>query len=326
MSKWERGISCPDVELLPSLARLLKTDLNTLLCFQEELTGKDLVVFCKEVNELYHRKGIRAAFDAAVEKIHEYPHNELLLHTMVVQLDGLLNMSALPDEEAEPYGAWLETWYQRLSQSSDPKISNGANYMMVGRCIRRGDYGRAQEVLDTMPDRNDILSTMADKLLLQVNVDLHQGRADEAAGELQKALYSAVNKVQLLLCKLEEAELAAGEGENARAVAEASVQLTRLFGLWSYGALVAPLQIAQAERDEEKAVEILRAMLEALVTPWDIHSAPLFSRVSAGQPNQKQMLPAILKELEGDHAYDFLRQREDFRALIAEYKEKTKNL
>lgn len=323
VSKWERGVTCPDVELLPSLARLLKTDLNTLLCFREELTGEDLTAFCKEINGLFHQEGMQAAFDAAVKKLHEYPHNEMLLHTMVLQLEGLLNMSGLPGEELEAYSPQLEKWYQRLSQSSDPKISNAANYMMVSRCIRREDYDRAQAVLDTMPARDDILSTMADKLFMQVNIDLHQGRADKAAGDLQKALYSAVNKVQMLLYKLVEAELAAGEGETARAVAETSEQLTELFDMWSYGGLVAPLQIAQAKHDGDTAVRILGEMLNAMTTPWNKSRAPLFNRMTGSvQSNQQQMLPAILKELEQDQAYEFLRGREDFQTLIAEYRER----
>ena len=33
VNKWEKGISYPDISLLPALARLLDTDLNTLLSF-----------------------------------------------------------------------------------------------------------------------------------------------------------------------------------------------------------------------------------------------------------------------------------------------------
>ena len=33
VSKWEKGAAYPDITLLPALARLLKTDLNTLLFF-----------------------------------------------------------------------------------------------------------------------------------------------------------------------------------------------------------------------------------------------------------------------------------------------------
>ena len=38
VNKWEKAISYPDITLLPALARLLDTDLNTLLSFQEDLT------------------------------------------------------------------------------------------------------------------------------------------------------------------------------------------------------------------------------------------------------------------------------------------------
>ena len=33
VNKWEKGTSCPDIALLPALARLLGTDLNTLFPF-----------------------------------------------------------------------------------------------------------------------------------------------------------------------------------------------------------------------------------------------------------------------------------------------------
>lgn len=38
VNKWEKGTSFPDITLLPPLARLLDTDLNTLLSFQENLS------------------------------------------------------------------------------------------------------------------------------------------------------------------------------------------------------------------------------------------------------------------------------------------------
>ena len=33
VNKWEKGSTYPDITLLPALARLLETDLNTLLSF-----------------------------------------------------------------------------------------------------------------------------------------------------------------------------------------------------------------------------------------------------------------------------------------------------
>ena len=45
VNKWERGISYPDITILPALARILKTDLNTLLSFKDDLSDYEVVVF-----------------------------------------------------------------------------------------------------------------------------------------------------------------------------------------------------------------------------------------------------------------------------------------
>ena len=42
VNKWEKGSSYPDITLLPALARLLKTDLNTLLSFQDDLSDVEI--------------------------------------------------------------------------------------------------------------------------------------------------------------------------------------------------------------------------------------------------------------------------------------------
>ena len=48
VSKWEKGITSPDIGLLPPLARLLKIDLNTLFCFSEDLSEQEIGFFCKD--------------------------------------------------------------------------------------------------------------------------------------------------------------------------------------------------------------------------------------------------------------------------------------
>ena len=298
VSKWEKGTTCPDISLLPSLARLLKIDLNTLFCFHEDLTRQEISYFCRDITNIARRDGMGAAFDAAAQKLHEYPHNETLLHCVTLQLDGLLTMSGLPSEEAGPFENTIVSWYRRLAESGDVQISNSANYMLVGRYIRHGEYDRAQETLDLMPDRNSLISSMADKLMLQVEIYRHQGQADRAAEDLQRALLMAVNKVQLLLYKLLDVELAAGEIQTAKCIAEKAQHMTETFDLWAYHSYVAHLQIALAEKDAAQCILILRGMLKTMLTPWDMNRSALFYRIAAttNVNDPRQMLPAILSE------------------------------
>ena len=45
VNKWEKAASYPDITLLPALARVLDTDLNTLLSFKNEPTREEMGIF-----------------------------------------------------------------------------------------------------------------------------------------------------------------------------------------------------------------------------------------------------------------------------------------
>lgn len=319
VSKWEKGSTSPDISLLAPLARLLKIDVNTLLCFREDLSQQEIGRFCKEVAEIAQSEGVASGFRAAEEKIHEYPYNEVLLQCLTFQLDGLLAMSGLPEEEARQYDGMLGEWYRQLAGSGDGRISNSANYMMVSRLTRNNEYDKAQEVLDAMPDKEEMFSGVADKRILQINLYLCQGETEKAMKGLQEALLLALNKVQMLLYKMVDAELADGRVQAAKEIADKASQMPELFGLWEYNSLVAPLQVAGAEKDAKECIRLFRKLLATMRTPWDMGTSTLFNRIAKAS-NPKQMLPAILSELERDAAYDFLRDSSEFEELVSEYR------
>lgn len=316
VSKWENGATNPDVSLLAPLARLLKTDVNTLLCFHEDMTRQEINLFCKEIGELVQSHGIHEGFAAAMQKIREYPHNESLLHVVTIQLDGLLAMSGLTTDEMRPYDEQIVAWYQRLSESADTIINNSANYMLASRYLRGGEYEKAQKALDLMPDKNDRIRDVADKFWLQVELDKQQGKSEKAMGNLQRELYMALNKVQILLYRMTDMELACGELPTAKKIADKSVEMVTLFDTWKYSAFFAPLQVAFAEKDAEKSISILKEMLSVMLEPWDADKTLLFHRMPAQAMNPKQMIPVVLSAMEKE---PLLQDSAELQELIAKY-------
>lgn len=73
VNKWEKGSTYPDVTLLPALARLLRTDLNTLMAFNDDLTDIEIESFVNEVDKTIQEQNYEAAFQKAIDRIHEYP-------------------------------------------------------------------------------------------------------------------------------------------------------------------------------------------------------------------------------------------------------------
>lgn len=67
VNKWEKGTSYPDITLLPALVRLLDTDLNTLLSFQEDLSDREIALFLNELSELSEKEGVETLYVRALD-------------------------------------------------------------------------------------------------------------------------------------------------------------------------------------------------------------------------------------------------------------------
>ena len=145
VNKWERGACCPDLALLAPLARLLDTDLNTLLSFREELTGAEIAAFTEELYTLAQSRGIDAAFLRAEELLHRWPGCDRLTISLAMTLNGLF--FTLGVAEPEPYERRLEPLYRALADSEEPDIRDQALHLLIGRHMRREEYAAAEELL-----------------------------------------------------------------------------------------------------------------------------------------------------------------------------------
>lgn len=324
VSKWETGSTCPDISLLPKLARILKTDLNTLFGFDEKLTVQEMGNICNDIVQTATTQGISKAFEITMKTIHQYPYNEKLLQTLAFQLDGLTAMLPVTEELKQQIDDKLMSWYHILAESEDTSIGNSARYMLAGRYLSMQNYEKAQEMIDKMPDKYGMLDDAADKRMLQVTIDLQTGNADKAFTELQKSLLQTVNKLQMLMNKMVDAELTAGDIDNAKCIAGKIRCMAEVFDLWEYNSYTAPLQIALKEKNETDSINILKNLLNSLVTPWNMNETLLFCRISEyrNETGTGQMLQAVLSGMENDEACQFLRENKEFKMLIDEYRKK----
>lgn len=317
VNKWEKGGSCPDISLLAPLARLLKIDLNTLLGFNEDITKQELILLCKEIHETVLEKGFEAGFSLAQEKIREYPSSDTLLHNLALQLQGLLATAGLAEEEAKAYLDQINAWYERLTQSPEAMIRNGACFMLASQAVSEGRFEKAQQYLDQMPNRNDT----PDKRMLQATIFLNQNRAEEAAKLMEQTLLTTVNDMQMVLYKLIDVNAALGDHETAAYVAERVTRLAESFDLNHYNTIIGQFQVAVARQDVYQTVALLRELFEALSGTWDIHDSPLYRRVqtNATGATLENMIKPLLQGIRQAPEYAFLKDDQAFQTLISEY-------
>ena len=192
--------------------------------------------------------------------------------------------------------------------------------MLASKYTANGLYEKAQEMLDSLPDS----SAEMDKRQLQANLWIKQGKLTEAAEILERKLYiMGITELPIILMSLADISLREDSEEDAGHLTDIASQTAKLFGLWDYYSFVAPLQLALAKEDTKDSVMLLKSMLESALTPWSMKNSPLFRHIAekANQGNTgKQMLPALLSELEHNIKYQFLHENTEFQELLRHYR------
>lgn len=316
--KWEKAETYPDITLLPPLARLLKTDLNTLLCFQEELTSQEVGSFLEEVRAKIEEDGYETGFSMLEEKINEYSSCDSLLISGAMLLEGAMMMypMAVKEEEREEYRRRIEKLYERASQSEDIEIRNTANMMLFNRYLERKEYEAAEKVLDTYP------KNMVERQQLQARLFIEQGKKREAQVLLERQVMGEITAINSKLIRL--MELAEEEGEKKRAdfLAELSKNTAKLYGLAEASVYLACYELAVSRKDKEACKENLKGMLAGMKKPWNFHDFELYHHISVKEGASMEMnslLPGMLEELKRDKALDFLREDEEFIAILDDF-------
>ena len=321
VNKWEKGVSYPDITILPALARLLDTDLNTLLSFQEELSDQEIEAFQNELLAAAEAEGTQKAFALAREKLREFPSCDMLFLSTALTLEGLVCLYGAPEGGGDTHEA-LKRLYEQAAGSGDDRVANQAKVMLFSKYMERKEYERAEKLLEELPEE-----TVNSKNRLQINLYMAQGRWDDAAPLAQQKLMRDVSGVQSSLLVLLDIELKLGRIEEAKQVAAVIREMTGTFDLWSYGAYLGDFQIAAAQKDAEEGMKILKEMLPAMLEKWEPHNSVLYSRIPRKERDRNMgslLMPGVLGDLENPEVQDFnfLREGPGFTEFMKEMKEK----
>lgn len=313
VNKWEKGSSYPDITLLPALARLLDTDLNTLLSFKEELTEKEIALFLNHLSEIAQTDGFEKAYVSAMEKLREYPTCYPFILNVALWLDGSVMLSG-KTESAKEYRTLTESLYQRALCSQDSNIKSQAYSMLISRYMEREEYDKAQELLQQLPEEPYV-----NKKQLQANLYIACDRLDEAAKLEEEKLLTATNEIHAILITLMEIAIKENRMEDAEYIADVSQKGAELFDLWEYNSYVAQFQLSSACKNRMKCLKVLIPMLKSLTHKWDITRSPLYRHIKTKEKEKgfgPQIRKMIIQSIREDDTMDFLWESKEFQDII----------
>lgn len=325
VNKWENGTTCPDISLLAPLARLLRTDINTLLCFQEDLTEENVVEYTTQITKAAQSEGIEEAFRLIQEKVREYPCCARLLYQMASVLIGLPIVLPCTEEQIRKSNAYAIELYERVETCDDPIYVNRARYVLASRWIQEENYEKAQKMIDLLPEYNGL-----DKRQLRISMLMKQKKSEEAAELLEKKLNSSIQEVFLLLNSLATVAVWEEDRERAGKLAEYGENVMRIFQ-WDYSAYTVAFSVAVEEQDAERCLEILEKMLKALEKPYKLEDSILFAHIKQKESDAEQketdstamrtrIKDTLLTAIEKDETFDFLRKKPEFRKLAEKFR------
>ena len=77
------------------------------------------------------------------------------------------------------------------------------------------------------------------------------------------------------------------------------------------------------KKDEEESIRLLKCMFEAMKKKWDINSSLLYKNIKSKENNigmENLLLSSLIKEIERDEKFEFLRSNQRYLKLINQYK------
>lgn len=314
VSKWETDSSYPDITLLCPLARVLGTDVDSLLAFETELSEADLGQYMVEVMGLTREGKVTEAEEKLMDLLHAYPSSIPLKFSATAALT-FFEMSTSECSEADK-ARWTglkKELVQAIHDDGNPAFYLPSVSMLVSIALAEGDLEKAETLL------KETLTNTADFTMLWARLHLKKGNRDEALAVVQRRLYELIGEVRTcLICML---------GEDMEPDEERCIEICRIFekldDIFGVGGGIGAGVLAEVYLRigrKEEAYGYLERLMERVSGQMDPPNSLLFAPAVAPLREQltvsKEMRLVFLQGLEKDACFEEMRGEERFRELV----------
>ncbi len=193
VSKWEGGKSYPDITLLPSIARQLKTTVDNLLDFATELDPKELSRIVEQCSATFDRESLEKGYALCVDYLSQYPNDVALkLHIGAIII---IYTRSLPEKEAGEYLDKSLELCKPAASCNDPKLRLLGLRMLANIYLMSGRLDLAEERIRECMDDGEFDPTLA-------VIFLKKGAVEKAEEMYQRCLFRGVSNCQTALIGL----------------------------------------------------------------------------------------------------------------------------
>lgn len=318
VNKWEKGTSCPDITLLPALARLLGTDCNTLLCFKGELSNSEIAVLLNKMQACLQEKGLQEGYEYIAQKLREYPSCESLAYYAALLLEGaLMYQTEERQEEFLFYRKEIERLYEFAAKSKQTEIKDQALASLVEKKIQDHHWKQAEKLLEQMTQPPK--SFGANKKQLQAKLYMEKKEYAQAAKLLEEELIGQTLYIDAILLTLMKIALKEECLKGAQEIAAIHDEIQQLLGFRIEQPRLAQFSLACEQKDDAACIRLLSEILQLFEQISQVKDKALYRHLQTKQAPEDfgtQLKKMFLRALTCDPETKFLCEIPEVQAMI----------
>lgn len=296
VSKWERGISYPDITLLPAIARLFHMSLDELFAYQEKLSKEEANEIARQVLENFQTQSIDEAITSCKEKIKQYPADLELMLAIGTHIWYAV-IYAKSEEEMMTVLRYAQELLLKVKNSENTYMRELACAGLSNLYLMQENTEEALQVLDEIEEQH------IDVHQLKAGIYVNQKRYEEA-----QEVYAALvlkNIVNIRMCMMGIGSIAMIKKDTST-VMKTTRQIESLLRLFEIEMPLANeyLQCTRACIEEENTEDAKAYLLKCLTSLGDEVVYPEFfigkkqkqESIQSVEEVRKNFLRAILEE------------------------------
>ena len=175
VSKWEMGLTYPDIGMIPAIAGYFGVSLDVLFDFDATDIAAQVEAFIREAREYFYSDPVRYA-KAMTTALESYPGNEALLEELI----NAYEYDMRENGNTEHMDDIIEISQKLISESRDfPRICS-VKILQATVYLKSGQYDKAKAILMTLPDSVDLKNDA---------IALHLDAKDKVSGAARARCY-----------------------------------------------------------------------------------------------------------------------------------------
>lgn len=327
VSKWESGVSYPDITFLPELATFFKVSIDELLNFNIKLSEADIGKIYDECVESFNDEKFKLAIEKSKSYINKFPGS----YTLKFKLASLIFGNSWRVETQEKLDEIID-YVIKLNEDivancNDIKLLEPSLFCLGSLYSTNGEQDKAMDAL------NKIHKSQCDPDDILAHIYLEQDKVKEGRRLLQWKLFKAISDISLSCmslansyAKVEKDFSIADRYHNLAIEIKKLVQGEKedVLSIWIEYYFIAQQRLLECS--EDKVIESLELMIKYLKKyPVDINSKVnnmwCFNEVEANKQENKtiDIYDNILKMLENFQG-GIIKEKEQFKDIIKEVK------